>query len=119
MVRLIDCPLNVLVASSLENHGWDTKDMLKYGSAKKIYVTYVGVKEAIAYLYFDAETGRAELQAEYHSEGRNVLGMVSKALSTTDTTEAAAAAVRAFSEEIDTIVNDTYAMRLMREVQYD
>lgn len=113
MIRLIDCPLNVLVARSLESYGWDTKDILKYGSAKKSYVTYVGVKEAIAYLYFDAETGRVELQAEYHSEGRNVLGMVSKTLSTTDTTEAAALA-RAFAEEIDTVVNDTYAMRLMR-----
>lgn len=113
MVRLIDCPLNVLVARSLENHGWDTKDMLRYGSAKKAYATYVGVKEAIAYLFFDPETGRAELQAEYHSEGYNVLGMVSKALSTTDTTEAAAL-VRAFSEEVNAIVNDTYAMRLMR-----
>jgi len=114
MVSLTDCPLNVLVARSLESHGWDTKDMLKYGSAKKIYVTYVGIKEAIAYLLFDRETGKAELQAEYQSEGRNVLGMVDKTLSMSDITETSAL-VRAFSEEVDSIVNDTYAMRLMRE----
>lgn len=114
MVRLIDCPMNTLVARALEARGWDASEMKLTGSAKKTYVTYVGIKEAIAYLLFDRETGKAELQAEYQSEGRNVLGMVDKTLSMSDITETSAL-VRAFSEEVDSIVNDTYAMRLMRE----
>lgn len=115
-MQQIDPQLKCEFAARLKAAGWklvdDTSMKATTAIATKTYLTYVGPKEAIAYL-MPLGDGGAVLSGQYWSEGRDVLSsnwFVYRPEMRSDDIEVA---VAAWALETDRRVSDTYAMRLV------
>lgn len=102
------------ISARLATLGWDVTDVGPIALGTKAYHTAVGEKRAIAYL---APTGEdaAYFQANYESEGSNVLSSIRagwKPINHTESDEELAGLACAFAAEVDELVSKTYAMRL-------
>lgn len=97
--------LKVLVA-----HGWKPAD--GYARATKEYRTAVGIKEAFAYA--NGKLLDCLYYAEYVSQGNNILSTSSVLIQKPVTEAEAEALATAYAKEIDAIVADSYAVRLLR-----
>lgn len=97
----------------LQLHGWTILDSVAI--ARKEFVTAVGNKEALAYLY-DQDGYDFKIQGDYLSEGNNVL-----AAGTLIPVEANVSEVRKLAEEFcqyaDAAIDRSYARRLY--LKYD
>ena len=111
-----DSRLSKSVATRLTKYGWDTREMEKFHSARKVYVTAVGPREALAYLHLgmniDQQQSVAVFQVAYWDEGRNLLSGFYPPLLRSDVREFEAS-LKAFSATVDNEVAKTYAMKLL------
>lgn len=107
-------PLDVRLQAMLKERGWTPSE----GSAlaSREYPTAVGMKQALIYLY-PAQEGHASLQADYWSEGRNALSTAYRHVRDSLRDDELSRLVDAYLAEVDAQVAETYAARLLRQLQ--
>jgi hypothetical protein len=108
------------VAEQLAKQGWNLVDGISMENtatvATKDFETAVGTKTAIAYLMPSSES-TGYLNADYQSEGRNVLSTVWHTIGHIYCQDDVVTASQAFTQQVNKIVGDSYAMRLMASAQ--
>ena len=109
--------LKTLIADRLGAMGWLIVDGLSFNCtsavAKKEYRTAVGIKEAIAFLEAGDE-GARRLIAQYYSKGNNVLSTTTARFTPDWSPEVVESGASRFAAEVDDVISDTYAVRLLR-----
>lgn len=101
-----------IVFATLQSCGWSASK--GWAIATKPVKTAVGEKDAAAYL---ADYGPQEplaLSGDYYSEGRNALGSAMVLLPRDANREQLEALVKKFAESADSLIDNTYAVRLLK-----
>ncbi|TXG96143.1 MAG: hypothetical protein E6R08_10240 [Nevskiaceae bacterium] len=106
-------PTSQIVISALQSLGWQVSDGAAI--AVKTFETAVGPKQAIAYLS-PARPGayHRSLFGDYQSEGRNILAPHGELIAIDAGPADAERIARRFAAEVDAVVADSYAVRLLR-----
>lgn len=106
--------IRMLIQQRLVALGWSAEPYTCVAS--KTFLTAVGEKVALTWLYDwgkDSPTG--SLFGEYWSEGRNCLEAHSVLFPKDGAEEVILKAVEAYATNVDAVVSQTYAARLLRQ----
>lgn len=103
------------IQRQLQPHGWRALPPGHHAVATKTYETAVGPKDAHLYLAdWGADSPVFILSGEYQSEGRNALATTSAHIPKSVTKKELLALVNNLAPEVDKVVSQTYAARLLK-----